>query len=1137
MEEEKKSRGERPPPRRRPPWYTRIPIPYFQRLRSKYDEVGTRHIFINNPGRNRQFRYSGNKVTTSKYTLLSFVPINLYEQFKRLANFWFLVVACLQLIPNISPISPITSFAPLIFVLSITAIKELFEDWKRRVQDREVNNQPVTVTRGGASLQLAWRDVQVGDIVRVNKNEGVPADLVILSSSDEMGACYVETAAIDGETNLKLRQALKNTCDLGNNVSGFQGVIECEKPNNRLYNFSGTLEIPGQEKIPLSLKQFLFRGCVLRNTDWVQGAVVFTGHETKLMRNNTQTKLKRSQLEKDVDKGVLQLMLFVVLLCFLCGLLDGLFVRFIGLDHWYLDLGNSFFGSPALIGVRGWVTFLILYSVMIPISLYVSMEIVKVILAFWIEQDIKMYHAETNTPAKARTSNLAEQLGQIEYIFSDKTGTLTSNQMDFQRCTIGGTTYGTLKPAEQKDEETLELNDASGPINTQTAAGEFRFDDPRLLDNLRAGGPDTQAIELFFVLLAACHTVIVESEDGGLSYQASSPDEAALVLAANKLGFVFLRRTHDHITISVQGKEQEYHVLNILEFNSDRKRMSVIVRCPDGRIRLFCKGADNMILARLGKHDGDPVVGTTKDHLQEFATQGLRTLCCAYTELSEEEYAAWNKKYYEASISIENRDEKVDAVSEEIERDLMLIGATAIEDKLQDGVPETIENLQKANIKIWVLTGDKEETAINIGYSANLLQEDMLRILLNAENCPDKTATLNNLNDGINMAKNRGDKRAALVIDGHTMDQIFGDAQMEQKLYELGSHCISVICCRSSPLQKALIVRLVKNAEKAQCLAIGDGANDVPMIQAAQIGVGISGKEGLQACNASDYSIAQFRYLQRLVLIHGRWNYKRLSKLFLYCFYKNMAVSLTQFWFAWFSGMSGQTIYDSWPIALYNTLFTSAPIVVFAVFDQDVSAQKVEEYPQLYESGQKNHEFSLKLLWAWIGFGIYQSIVIFFITFFTYYRGTTQLDGTVADLFSAGTTAYTAMIVIVNFVLMLEFNYWVVWSHVFAWGSILIWFLFMLVYQLFPINQNEMYHITFNLWGSPTYWLTVLCVTVISILPFLCYKVFRRNMYPENFHIIQEQMYLGIHSNPKKKSFGRRMVDGLYTGFAFSKRK
>jgi len=308
------------------------------------------------------------------------------------------------------------------------------------------------------------------------------------------------------------------------------------------------------------------------------------------------------------------------------------------------------------------------------------------------------------------------------------------------------------------------------------------------------------------------------------------------------------------------------------------------------------------------------------------------------------------------------------------------------------------------------------------------------------------------------------------------------------------------------------------------------------MIQAAQIGVGISGKEGLQAVNASDYSIAQFRYLQRLVLIHGRWDYKRLCKLFLYCFYKNMAVSLTQFWFAWFSGMSGQTIFDSWPIALFNTLFTSAPIVVFAIFDQDVSDKKVEEYPQLYETGQKGHEFNLKLLWSWIGFGIYQSLVIFFITFFTYFRGTTQTDGTVADLFSAGTTAYTAMIIIVNLVLMIEFNYWTFWHHFFSYLSIGVWFLFMIIYQLAPIDQNEMFHITLNLWGSPTYWLTVLVVTVISILPFLSYVVIRRNLYPENFHIIQEQMYLGIKSNPKKKGFGKRMVDGLYTGFAFSKK-
>jgi len=243
-----------------------------------------------------------------------------------------------------------------------------------------------------------------------------------------------------------------------------------------------------------------------------------------------------------------------------------------------------------------------------------------------------------------------------------------------------------------------------------------------------------------------------------------------------------------------------------------------------------------------------------------------------------------------------------------------------------------------------------------------------------------------------------------------------------------------------------------------------------------------------------------------------------------------------QFWFAIFSGFGGQTIFDSWAIALYNTFFTSAPIVVFAIFDQDVSAKKVIEYPQLYETGQKNHEFSLRLLLIWILLGLFQSINIFFITFFTFYRGTILSDGTVADLFDAGTTAYTAMIIVVNIVLMFEYNYWVIWSFISTWGSILVWFLFMIGYQYLNINQNEMYYQTWNLYRSVTWWLTILCVSVFSLLPYLCVKVIKRNLFPENFHIIQEQMYLGIKSKPKKKSLSRRVVDGLYKGFSFSRK-
>eukprot|EP01102_Stenamoeba_stenopodia_P019726 TRINITY_DN7518_c0_g1_i1.p1 TRINITY_DN7518_c0_g1~~TRINITY_DN7518_c0_g1_i1.p1 ORF type:complete len:1131 (+),score=258.43 TRINITY_DN7518_c0_g1_i1:213-3605(+) len=1101
-----------------PPWHYKLP---FAKYKAKLEDYfkKPRKVQVNESPALMRYRFISNKVRTTKYSWWSFVPVNLFEQFKRAANLWFLLVACLQLIPGVSPINPVTSFVPLIFVLAVSAIKEAFEDQKRRIQDREMNNQSAEIIRGGQRQTVLWEEIQVGDLVRVLKNQSVPADLILLSSSDDHDCAYMETAAIDGETNLKKREALKATATK-EDMSNFKATIHAEGPDPAVWKFIGSLQLPGRDdQIPLSINQFMHRGCVLRNTEWAIGAVVYTGHETKLMRNTTRTRAKRSALDKDIDKGVYQLMAFVIGLCILCAVLAGLFITFIGKDHPYLDLKNDYYGSYALQGVKAWVTFLILFSVMIPISLYVTMEIVKVILAYLIEQDLQMYHAETNTPAKARTSNLVEQLGQIEYIFSDKTGTLTSNKMDFMKCSIGGVSYGKYENKDDKGE-------GKEP--------DFTFDDPRLLEDLRNG---SEVIRWFLTTMAVCHTVVIESNDSGeLTYQASSPDEGALVLAANRLGFVYTKKVHDSVFINVHGKEEEYKILNVLEFSSDRKRMSVIARCPDGKIRLFSKGADEKVLSTVNQNSGG-LLSTTKTHLQDFSVLGLRTLCFAYAEIDEAEYEKWNKQFYEASIALDDRENKIQQVATLIEKDLTLLGATAVEDKLQDGVPEAIECLQKANIKIWVLTGDKEETAINIGYSSALLNEDMIRMLLNEQNCPTKEACSQALDNSINMAKGRGDKPAALVIDGATLNLIFGDKAMELKLYQLGRECASVICCRCAAKQKQLVVKLIQENDKAECLAIGDGANDVPMIQAAQIGVGISGKEGLQAVNSSDYSIGQFRYLVRLLLIHGRWDYKRLSKLFLYCFYKNMAISLTQLWFAIFSGFGGQTIFDSWAIALYNTIFTSLPIICFAVFDQDVSAQKVMEYPQLYETGQKGHEWSLKLLWSWIGLGIFQSIVIFFITFFTFYRGTILTDGTVADLFAAGTTAYTAMILVVNFILMFEFNYWTVWSHIVSWGSIAVWFLFMIFYQFVAINQNEMYYLSFNLFRSPTYWLTVICVTGACLMPYLFVKIVKRNLYPENFHIIQEQMYLGIKSKPKKKSLGRRMVDGIYTGFAFSRKQ
>ena len=391
--------------------------------------------------------------------------------------------------------------------------------------------------------------------------------------------------------------------------------------------------------------------------------------------------------------------------------------------------------------------------------------------------------------------------------------------------------------------------------------------------------------------------------DGSLEYQAQSPDENALVSAARNFGFVFTERSSRTITIQARGLTETHELLCILDFNNVRKRMSVIVKY-EGKIKLYTKGADNVIFERLAAGQED-MMATTQEHLDKFAMDGLRTLVLGVRDLTQEQFDDWKAEHKVAAVALDDRDEKLDAVYNMIEKDLTLIGATAIEDKLQDGVPQTIANLQLAGIKVWVLTGDKQETAINIGYSCNLLSDDMSDepFIVDGNTYEEVMKQLvqhrrsieQNANPG-KMTKSRDDLSMrtmsdasiadtlgevqggfALVINGHSLVHAL-TPDMELMFLGVAEHCQAVICCRVTPLQKALVVELIKKYKEAVTLAIGDGANDVSMIKAADIGVGISGQEGMQAVLASDYSIAQFRYLERLLLVHGRWSYYRMCK-------------------------------------------------------------------------------------------------------------------------------------------------------------------------------------------------------------------------------------------------------------------
>uniref|UniRef100_A0A3Q1CJN1 Phospholipid-transporting ATPase n=1 Tax=Amphiprion ocellaris TaxID=80972 RepID=A0A3Q1CJN1_AMPOC len=1040
--------------------------------------------------------FQTNAIKTSKYNLFTFLPLNLFEQFQRIANAYFLFLLVLQVIPQISSLSWFTTVVPLVLVLSVTAAKDATDDIVSDIHT--LSNQPVLLFPRLRSEK--WMDVQVGDIIKLENNQFVTADLLLLSSSEPLNLVYIETAELDGETNLKVRQALPVTGDLGDDIeklADFNGEVLCEPPNNRLDRFTGTLAFSGQ-KYPLDNEKILLRGCTLRNTEWCFGLVLFGGPETKLMQNCGKSTFKRTSIDRLMNVLVLCIFGFLACMCIILA---------IGNYFWELNKGSQFTvflprldgNSAAFSAFLTFWSYVIILNTVVPISLYVSVEIIRLGNSFYIDWDRKMYFARNDTPAEARTTTLNEELGQIKYVFSDKTGTLTQNIMTFNKCSINGKTYGEIrKPSgyitNLSHTETVDFS--FNPL----ADPRFMFHDHALVEAVKLENPEVHA---FFRLLALCHTVMAEEKkEGELFYQAQSPDEGALVTAARNFGFVFRSRTPDSISIVEMEKQRSYELLAILDFNNVRKRMSVIVRTPEGKLSLYCKGADTIIYERLHQ-SCSKLMDVTTEHLNEFAGEGLRTLALAYKDLDEEYFEQWKQRHHEASTALDDRGGKLDQLYEEIEKDLLLLGATAIEDKLQDGVPQTIEQLSKADIKIWVLTGDKQETAENIGYSCNLLREEMNEVFIVSGNSHEDVKQELRSEKGffnvlisfhhLTMKHEVVNGEYGLVINGHSLAYAL-ERSMELEFLKTACMCKAVICCRVTPLQKAQVVELVKKYKQAVTLAIGDGANDVSMIKGtAHIGVGISGQEGMQAVLSSDYSFAQFRFLQRLLLVHGRWSYLRMCKFLRYFFYKNFTFTFVHFWYAFFCGFSAQTVYDEWFITLYNLVYTALPVLGMSLFEQDVNDVWSFQHPQLYVPGQLNLYFSKKAFFKCALHSCYSSLVLFFIPYAAM-QDTVRDDGKdVADYQSFALLTQTCLLFAVTIQLGFEMSYWTAVNTFFVLGSLAMYFavtftmysngMFLMLPSAFPFIGTAR-----NSLNQPNVWLTIFLTSILCVLPVVTYR-------------------------------------------------
>ncbi|XP_076881410.1 phospholipid-transporting ATPase 6-like [Bidens hawaiensis] len=1154
--------------------------PSYKKSEARIEEISgyPRVILVNQPATlpdqdSSPPLFCTNYVSTTKYTLFNFLPIALFEQFNRVANFYFLVAAGLTF-TDYAPFDWPSQVVPLALVVGFSLAKELYEDLQRHWQDMTANCQKAAVhSPSGDFEQKQWREVCVGDIVKVKKDEFFPADLLLLQSSYEDGISYVETMNLDGETNLKVKRALQDLNfsvpvddDKATHFQDFRPTIRCENPNSNLYTFTGNLEYDGNI-YPLDPAQLLLRDSKLRNTEYVYGVVVFTGNDTKVMQNTTQSPSKRSKIELQMDKIIYLLFGLLIFISIVSASGFAYFVRNLVPLWWYLIPevpGEDFDINNFLIsGLRHLVTALMLYGYLVPISLYVSIEAVKILQARFINNDLQLYDDVTGVPANARTSNLNEQLGQVDTILSDKTGTLTCNQMDFLKCSIAGCPYGKrlseveLAAAKQinaqleseaesadgslTDTASLEAititDDGNSNNNKKGAIKGFSFQDDRLQKGNWTKEPNADVILLFFRILAVCHTAIpeVSEKTGELTYEAESPDEGAFLVAAREFGFQFIKRTQNSVVVlerlskDQEPVEKEYTILTLLDFTSKRKRMSVILRDETGQLLMFCKGADTIIFDRLAS-DGKMYLESTTKNLNDYGEAGLRTLALAYKKLSESEYSEWHEKFHNAKISSgSNREELMEDLSDVMERGLTLVGATAVEDKLQSGVPECIDRLALAGLKIWVLTGDKMETAINIGFSCSLLRQGMKQICIVvsaemlAEAAKDviKENILSQITTGLDSIKNKKEPHAAfaLIIDGKTLTYALED-DMKFKFLNLAVNCASVICCRVSPKQKALVVRLVKEGTRRTTLGIGDGANDVGMIKEADIGIGISGVEGMQAVMASDFSIAQFRFLERLLIVHGHWCYKRISKMICYFFYKNITLALTLFYFEAETGFSGQMHYDDWYMLLYNVFLTSCPVLALGVLEKDICAEFCLQFPALYQQGPKNLFFDWYRIIGWLANGVYASFVIYLVNLRIFSPESFRKEGQTADMYVIGTAMFTSIIWVVNVQIFLVSHYLTrVQLHT-IWGSIVVWYLIVYIYGMMPVqwSAGNIYHQLPEVLG-PAYkfYLSTVFVTILCNMPYLIHISYQRCYNPEDHHILQEM------KNMKKDVTDRKM--------------
>ncbi|CAG06658.1 unnamed protein product, partial [Tetraodon nigroviridis] len=909
-----------------------------------------------------------------QYTFWNFIPKNMFEQFRRVANFYFLIIFLVQLIID-TPTSPITSGLPLFFVITVTAIKQGYEDWLRHKADNSVNQCPVHVVQHGKVIRKQSRKLRVGDVVFVKEDETFPCDLILLSSSREDGTCFVTTASLDGESSHKTHYAVQDTraCQTEKEVDSIHATIECEQPQPDLYKFVGRINVYMDSEPVASCCHLHWHG----NQDG-------------------------SQLPVQISKT-------------LCS-------------------------RKVIRAFTDFLAFMVLFNYIIPVSMYVTVEMQKFLGSYFIMWDDEMLDEDLGERAVVNTSDLNEELGQVEYVFTDKTGTLTENNMEFIECC------------------------------KKLTGLHFCIIALKLYKHIRIPNTSVQ-VNLWLICVSV----------GALWCCWYGYDR--------------------HFTWS---------------------------RGP-GDLYLFCKGADSSIFPRVISGKVDQV----RARVEHNAVEGLRTLCVAYRSLSAEKYQEVCHLLSTAKLALQDRDKRLAEAYDLIEKDLILLGATAVEDRLQEKAADTIESLHKAGIKVWVLTGDKMETAAATCYASKLFHRNTEILELTTKRTEEQSLHDVLFDLSRTVLRQHGSLARdnfsgcdctdyGLIIDGATLSAVMRPAPEDSNsgnykeiFLEICRNCSAVLCCRMAPLQKAQIVKLIKaSKEHPITLAVGDGANDVSMILEAHVGIGIMGKEGRQAVRNSDYAIPKFKHLKKMLLVHGHYYYIRISELVQYFFYKNVCFIFPQFLYQFFCGFSQQPLYDTAYLTLYNISFTSLPILLYSLIEQHIHMDILKKDPTLYRDIAKNSLLTWPTFIYWTVLGVYDAVVMFFGAYFLFDNTTFTSNGQLMTTntqmmfgnWTFGTLVFSVLVFTVTLKLALDTHYWTWINHFVIWGSLIFFVVFSLLWGgiIWPfLNYQRMYYVFMQMLSSGPAWLSIILLITASLLPDVVKKVIWRALWPTTTERIQ----------------------------------